>query len=682
MSNPLLKKQLLPTFSQISPELIEPALDELLSQNRSRINELVAQHQKADSSMLKQLEQWDDELDQFWSPISHLNGVKNTDELRDAYKACLPKLTEYGTEMGQNKGLYQIYKSVADSDVYSTLSSPEQKAIDNALRDFTLSGIALGDGDQRRYGEITQRLSELTTQFSNNVLDATQGWNKHIEDVDLLAGIPESALQTYQQAAKAKNLSGYLVSLDIPSYLPLMQYCDSAELREEMYMAYSTRASELNPNGGKWDNSPLMDEILSLRHELAQLLGYDNYAERSLATKMAESPQQVLQFLEELAEQSLPIAKQDYAELERFASGLGVVELHAWDIPYYSEKLRLEKYAISQEELRPYFPAEKVINGMFNIVGRLFEITFSEDNSVETWHPDVRFYNVLVNGEVVARFYLDMFSREQKRGGAWMADCRARRKLDNNKTQLPVAFLTCNFTPPGEETPSLLTHNEVTTLFHEFGHGLHHMLTEIDCAAVSGIRGVAWDAVELPSQFLENWCWEKEAIPLISEHYQTGEVLPEDMLEKMLAAKNFQSGMFMMRQLEFSLFDMKIHSDINSGAPNFIQQTLDDVRKKVAVYSVPASNRFQHSFSHIFAGGYAAGYFSYKWAEVLSADAFSRFEEEGIFNRETGLSFRNEILSQGGSKDPMVLFKNFRGRAPEVSALLRHSGIVSENKAA
>lgn len=681
MSNPLLQPQPLPAFSKISPELIEPALDQLLEKNRQRIATLLASDQSFDASTLVMLEQWDDEIDQFWSPVSHLNGVKNSDELRASYNACLPKLTAYATEMGQHKGLYQLYKAIADSETFCQLSEAQQAAVNNALRDFTLSGIALDEEKQQRFGQISQRLAELSTQFSNNVLDATHGWSKHIEEQQLLAGVPETALDVYRQAAKAKDLPGFVVTLDLPAYLPLMQYCDNAELREEMYLAYSSRASELSPNAGKWDNGPLMEEILALRHELSRLVGFQNYAERSLATKMAESPQQVESFLTDLAEHSLPVAQQDFAELEAFAVSQGVSQLQAWDIAYYSEKLRLQKYALSQEELRPYFPAETVIKGMFAIASRLFAIEIVEVDKVETWHPTVRFYHVLSEGELIAKFYLDIFAREHKRGGAWMADCRVRRQLPDHSMQLPVAFLTCNFTPPGDDTPSLLTHNEVTTLFHEFGHGLHHMLTLVDCAAVSGINGVAWDAVELPSQFLENWCWEPEAIPLISGHYQTGEALPEAMLEKMLAAKNFQSGMQMMRQLEFALFDIRIHRQYNPDQPRPVQETLNEVRELVSVYPVPQSNRFQNSFTHVFAGGYAAGYYSYKWAEVLSADAFSRFEEEGVFNPDTGISFKQEILQQGGAKDPMELFANFRGRQPSVDALLRHSGIVDKQVA-
>ena len=682
MSNPLLKASLLPAFSSIQAEHIEPALDQLLASNRQRINDLLACEQAPGKQFLAAMEQWSDELEQLWSPISHLHGVKNSAALRDAYNACLPKLTEYGTEMGQNAALYQTYKQLAESNIYKQLNEAEKKAVDNALRDFTLSGVALEAGQQQRYGEIKKQLAELSTQFSNNVLDATHGWSKHIEDVDELVGIPESVLQGYQQAAAAKDLSGYLISLDIPAYLPLMQYCSNAELRREMYTAYTTRASDQGPNAGQWDNSELMDTVLALRHELSLLLGFNNYAELSLATKMAESPEQVEGFLTDLVDKSVAVAKKDFQELEDFAKGLGLKQLSAWDIPFYSEKLRLEKYHLSQEELRPYFPSAKVIEGMFTVVNYLFGVECVEVTGIETWHPDVRFYHLQRDGDVIAKFYLDIFAREHKRGGAWMADCRVRRNISATEKQLPVAFLTCNFTPPTETSPSLLTHNEVTTLFHEFGHGLHHMLTEIDCAAVSGINGVPWDAVELPSQFMENWCWEKAAIPLISGHHKTGEVLPDELLEKMLAAKNFQSGMLMVRQLEFSLFDMLMHHHYSPANPKPIQTVLDEVREKVSVAPVPEFNRFQHGFGHIFAGGYAAGYYSYKWAEVLSADAFSRFEEEGIFNQAAGKSFLYEILQRGGSKEPLELFTAFRGREPNADALLRHSGIIKDKAAA
>ena len=680
MSNPLLETQELPPFSAIQPEHVEPAISQLIDANRKHLQALLSSLQQPTwDNLVAPLEAQGDLLEQAWSPVSHLNAVCNNDALRTAYNNSLALLTEYSTEVSQNTELYNAYQKLADSEEYAQLTQAQKQAVDNALRDFRLGGVALDGEQKKRFGAIQKRLSELSTQFSNNVLDATQAWFKHFTDAEALAGLPESALAQAAQAAAQKQLSGYVVTLDFPSYLAVMMYADNRQLREEMYTAYVTRASADGKkadgsSAAQWDNSALITETLALRHELAQLLGFANYAERSLASKMAESTQQVLEFLNELAQKSRPLAERDIQALRDFAATQGCTDLQPWDMTYYSEKLRVEKYAISQEELRPYFPAERVINGMFDVVKRLYDIDIVQVAVFDSWHPDVRFYHIFKNGEKIASFYLDLFAREHKRGGAWMADCRVRRKTDTG-TQLPVAFLTCNFTPPVGDTPSLLTHDEVTTLFHEFGHGLHHMLTQIDVAAVSGINGVAWDAVELPSQFLENWCWEPEAIPLISGHYQTAEPLPQALLDKMLAAKNFQSGMQMVRQLEFSLFDFRLHAEYDPANPQDPQAVLDQVRREVAVVQAPAFNRFQNSFSHIFAGGYAAGYYSYKWAEVLSADAFSRFEEEGIFNAQTGESFLREILQQGGSKAPMELFINFRGREPSIEALLRHSGL-------
>jgi oligopeptidase A len=680
MSNPLLETHELPPFSAIQPEHVEPAISQLIDANRKHLQALLSDLQQPSwDNLVAPLEAQGDLLDQAWSPVSHLNAVCNNDALRTAYNNSLALLTEYGTEVSQNTELYNAYQQLADSEDYGRLTQAQKQAVDNALRDFRLGGVALDGEQKKRFGAIQKRLSELSTQFSNNVLDATQAWFKHFTDAEALAGLPESALAQAAQAAAQKQLSGYVVTLDFPSYLAVMMYADNRQLREEMYTAYVTRASADGKkadgsSAAQWDNSALITETLALRHELAQLLGFANYAERSLASKMAESTQQVLDFLNELAQKSRPLAERDIQELRDFAATQGCTDLQPWDMTYYSEKLRVEKYAISQEELRPYFPAERVITGMFDVVKRLYDIDIVQVAVFDSWHPDVRFYHIFKNGEKIASFYLDLFAREHKRGGAWMADCRVRRKTDTG-TQLPVAFLTCNFTPPVGDTPSLLTHDEVTTLFHEFGHGLHHMLTQIDVAAVSGINGVAWDAVELPSQFLENWCWEPEAIPLISAHYQTAEPLPQALLDKILAAKNFQSGMQMVRQLEFSLFDFRLHAEYDPANPQDPQAVLDQVRREVAVVQAPAFNRFQNSFSHIFAGGYAAGYYSYKWAEVLSADAFSRFEEEGIFNAQTGESFLHEILQQGGSKAPMELFINFRGREPSIEALLRHSGL-------
>ncbi|WP_049631231.1 oligopeptidase A [Cellvibrio sp. pealriver] len=679
MSNPLLASHLLPPFSAIKPEHVTPAISELIEQGRAQLAQLLANvAQPTWDSLVVPLEEQGDKLDQAWAPVSHLHSVSNSDELRKAYTESVALLADYSTEFSQNEALYRAYQQLADSDEFTRLTQAQQQTINNALRDFRLGGVALDAADKKRFGDIQKRLSELATQFSNNVLDATQAWYKQFDNADALAGLPESALAQAAQAAAQKNLQGYAVTLDFPSYYAVMMYADNRALREEIYTAYVTRASAQGKkadgsSAAEFDNTAIISETLALRHELATLLGFDNYAERSLASKMAESPAQVLQFLDELAQQSKPYAERDYAELRAFAAANGCADLQAWDTTYYSEKLRVEKYSVSQEELRPYFPAEKVIAGMFEVVQRLFGIQVKQIAEFDSYHPDVRFYEIEKNGAKIASFYLDLFARDKKKGGAWMADCRVRRKTGLG-VQLPVAFLTCNFTPPVGDTPSLLTHDEVTTLFHEFGHGLHHMLTQIDVAAVSGINGVAWDAVELPSQFMENWCWEPEAIPLISGHYQTGEPLPQSLLNKMLAAKNFQSGLQMIRQLEFSIFDFRMHAQYNPAAPKSAQDVLNEVRDQVAVIKPPAFNRFENSFSHIFAGGYAAGYYSYKWAEVLSADAYSRFEEEGIFNAQTGESFLQEILQQGGSKAPMELFKNFRGREPKIDALLRHSG--------
>ena len=675
MTNPLLETHELPPFSTILPEHVKPAVEAIIKENEESIESLLNSEALFTWANLQEpLDKLDDRFSQAWSPVGHMNAVVNSDELRDAYNSCLPILSEYSTRIGQNRKLYDAYQSIADSETFSSLDSAQKKVITDNLRDFKLAGVALDDEKKERYGAIKKQLSELTSQFSDNVLDATMAWSKLIKDESELAGLPESALAGAKQLAEAKGEEGWLLNLDFPSFFPVMTYGDNRELREEVYTAFCTRASDQGPNAGQNDNSDNIKEILKLRHELAQLLDFNNFAEYSLATKMANSTDQVVEFLEDLAKRSKPQAEKELAELQSYAKDeFSVDTMEAWDVGYYGEKLRQQRYAISQEELRPWFPAEKAISGMFDVVHRLYGIEFETATDIDTWHNDVRFYNIKRNGETIGRFYLDLYAREHKRGGAWMDVCRSRWTLDN-KTQLPVAYLTCNFTPPVGEKPALLTHDEVVTLFHEFGHGLHHMLTKVDYAAVSGIGGVAWDAVELPSQFMENWCWEEEGLALISGHFETGEPLPQDKLDKLLAAKNFQSAMMMVRQLEFSLFDFKLHRDYN--ADTNVQAFLDQVRKQVAVVIPPAFNRFQNSFSHIFAGGYSAGYYSYKWAEVLSADAFSRFEEEGIFNAVTGQSFLNEILEKGGSAEPMELFVKFRGREPKIDALLRHSGIV------
>ncbi|HJS15725.1 MAG TPA: oligopeptidase A [Rheinheimera sp.] len=671
--------QALPVFSQIEPSQIKARVEQLIALCTADIEAVVKEPNPSWQSLIVALEENSDELGKFWSPVSHLNSVKNSPELREAYESCLPLLSDFSTYVGQHEGLYQAYLKLSQSAEYATLTAAQQKVIQNALRDFKLSGIGLSDEKKQRYGEIQSRSSDLASNFSNNTLDATQAWFKHIEDESLLSGLPEDAKLAAAEAAAQKELSGWVFTLEFPSYIAILTYADNRDLRAELYQAYCTRASDQGPTAGQFDNTAIIEETLALRHELAQLLDFDNAAEESLATKMAESPAQVLEFLADLARRAKPQALQDLAELKAFVKAeFGVDELNSWDVTYYSEKLKQAKYSISDEALRPYFPESKVVPGLFSVLGKLFGIKVQKREGVDVWHPDVSFYDIFdVKGELRGSFYLDLYARAKKRGGAWMDDCQGRRWKADGSLQHPVAYLTCNFNKPVGGKPALFTHDEVVTLFHEFGHGLHHMLTQVDASAVAGISGVAWDAVELPSQFLENWCWQPEALALISGHYQTGEALPQDMLDKMLAAKNFQSALFLVRQLEFALFDFRLHAEYDPALGGRVQQILDDVRQQVSVIMPPRFNRFQHGFSHIFAGGYGAGYYSYLWAEVLSADAFGRFEEEGIFNAAVGQDFLHCILEKGGSAEPMELFKAFRGREPSNAALLRHMGIAA-----
>ncbi|MFC0445650.1 oligopeptidase A [Pseudidiomarina halophila] len=681
--NPLLSDYRLPPFDAIEAEHIVPAIEARIAACKQAIETVLAAQDYSWDGLVAPLEDADDLLERSWSPVSHLNSVVSSPELREAHDACLPLLSDYGTFVGQHEGLFKAFQALKDSDEYETLSEAQRKVIDDTLRDFELSGIALPAAEKKRYAEIQTRLSDLSSSFSNNLLDATDGWHYLVTDKARLGGLPPSAIDAAASAAEENDQQGWRFGLAIPSYLPVMMYADDAELRKVMYQAFTTRASDQGPQAGQFDNSAIMAETLALRHELAQLLGYRDYAELSLATKMAESTTQVEQFLQDLAARSLPQAHADYQEVLDFArTEYGIGELEAWDVAYFSEKLKQQKYAISDEELRPYFPEHQVLKGLFTVVENLFGMNVEEQTPPSRYHDHLRYFVIGdSNGELRGSFYLDLYARNGKRGGAWMAECAVRRVNTNNDLQHPIAYLTCNFNKPVGDKPALFTHDEVLTLFHEFGHGLHHMLTKVDVAGVSGINGVAWDAVELPSQFLENWCWEPEALAIISGHYETGESLPEDLLEKMLAARNFQSAMQMVRQLEFSLFDLRIHRDYDAQQGDQIQTILDAVRDEVAVRKPPAYNRFQHGFGHIFAGGYAAGYYSYKWAEVLSADAFSRFEEEGIFNRDVGMDFLHAILERGGSREAMQLFKEFRGREPEVEALLRHSGITSHEHA-
>ncbi|MGM0516657.1 MAG: oligopeptidase A [Pseudomonadota bacterium] len=678
MGNPLLDMSDLPPFDSIAPEHVEPAVDHMLAENRDWIARRLEQGAPWTwENFAEPMDELADRLDRVWAPVSHLHAVANTPELRKAHEACLAKLSDYATELGQNEALYRAYQALGDSEEFADLPREKQRVVENTLRDFRLSGVDLPPDDKARFKALKSELSTLTTTFANNLLDATNAWSLTIDDESRLSGIPDSSRAMLRQAAEREGEDGWRITLDFPSFIAAMTHADDRELRETVYHAFVTRASDVGPYAGKWDNGPVMERILAIRHELAGLLGFANYAERSLATKMAETPEQVLGFLEDLAGQALPRARQEIGELQAFAAESGgPSRLAPWDVPYWSEKLREARFAISQEQLKPWFAAGRVVEGLFRVVERLFGIHVTECRDVPTWHPDVRFFEIRdQDDELRGRFYLDLYARQGKRGGAWMADCIQRRRRGDGTLQVPAAFLTCNFTPPVGDEPALLTHDEVTTLFHEFGHGLHHMLTRVETAAVAGIQGVAWDAVELPSQFLENWCWEREALDLFARHHRTDEPLPESLFESMRAARQFQSGMQMVRQLEFSLFDMQLHQDYSPQTGARIQETLDRVRDQVAVIQPPEYNRFQHGFAHIFAGGYAAGYYSYKWAEVLSADAWSRFEEDGVFNERTGSDFLVHILERGGSEDPMSLFKAFRGREPSIDPLLRQHGI-------
>lgn len=679
-TNPLLNTFVLPPFSQIKVEHIKPAVEHYIQLSKECVEKVVSQTTPYTwESVCDELAKTDNLFSKAWSPISHLHSVKNNPELREAYEACLPLLSEHNTWVGQHEGLYKAYQAIKDSDAFAQLPIAKQTSINNSLRDFELSGIGLDQSSQKRYGEIVARLSELSAAFSNNVLDATMAWTKLVTDESTLKGLPESALMAAKERALAKEQTGWLLTLDMPCYISVMMYADNAALREEIYTAFNTRASENGPNAGQFDNSELIVEIVALRHELANLLGFKDYAEKSLATKMAQSPAQVLDFLNDLAKRAKPQGEREIATLTEFAkTHFGAEKLSAWDIAYYSEKQKQHLFSISDEDLRPYFPEDRVLSGLFEVIKRVFGIVAKERTGVDVWHDEVKFYDLFdAQGELRGSFYLDLYARENKQGGAWMDDCVGSLRVQGGELQKPVAYLTCNFNRPVGGKPALFTHDEVITLFHEFGHGIHHMLTKIDATGVSGIHGVPWDAVELPSQFLENWCWREEALSFISGHVETKEPLPKSMLDKMLAAKNYQAAMFILRQLEFGIFDFRLHHQYDPNKPLDVLGLLFEVKSQVAVIKSPEFNRFPHSFSHIFAGGYAAGYYSYLWAEVLSADAFSRFEEEGIFNAKTGQDFLEHILSKGGSEAPMTLFKRFRGREPSLDALLRHYGIAA-----
>ncbi|WP_255305145.1 M3 family metallopeptidase [Legionella jamestowniensis] len=665
----------LPSFTNIDLSNFVGRLDNLLQTNLEQIDAILNHTTEYTwDNLMYPLEEMDDKLERFWSPLSHLHAVMNSKPLRECYQACLPKLSAYDAAIGHNHALYDAINSINKEK----LDSAQQKIIEDTLRDFELSGVALSKEKKERFETIQTRLSALSNQFENNVLDATQAFSIHITDEKRLSGLPDHAIHTAHELAVEKKLDGWVFNLEFPCYLAIVSYADDRALREEMYHAYVTRASDKGPSAGKFDNSEVMQEILTLRHEKAQLLGFDNFAELSLATKMAESPTQVRDFLNDLAAKAYPQAKEEFAKLQEFAEkNYSIKELAPWDIAYFSEKKRQALYAISQEELRPYFPQDTVLSGLFAIVRKLYGMSFDEVNHADVWHPDVKCYRISdENQQVRGYVYADLFARPHKRGGAWMDSCQTRRKLADGRLQVPIATLTCNFAKPSANKKATLSHDEVLTLFHEFGHCLHHILTRVDYLSASGINGVEWDAVELPSQFFENWCWEEDALKLLAEHVDTKEPLPKALFDKLLAAKNFQSAMAMMRQLEFSLFDFRIHEEFDASHKEFVAKVLAEVRQQTTVIPLVDYNRFQHSFSHIFGGGYAAGYYSYKWAEVLSSDAFARFEEEGIFNEQTGRDFLHTILEVGGSKKAAEAFEAFRGRAATVDALLRHNDIA------
>ncbi len=673
--------QRLPRFDKIVLSEIPAKLDACLAEARNQIAHLLDQtEQEFDSSIVEKMNDVEEAIDHLWSPITHLNGVADTPELREIFPDCLAMVSAFYTELGQNRALFDRYVALHNHPEFETLNIERKRVITNAIRNFQHAGVDLNDNAREEFRALQAKLSDLGNQFERNLLDATESWHRDITDKQLLAGLPQSAIDLGRQAAKTANVDGWRFGLQMPSYLPIIRYADNRELRKQFYTAYSTRASELQ-NKGQYDNAPVISEILQARQALAQLHTRPHYADYALTTKMASNANEVIAFLSELCAAAKPVAKQEIADLIAFAADNGgPAKLEAWDLAYYSEKLREQKFSFSVEQVREYFAADTVVNGLFEVVNKLFGISARVAHAPSVWNSsDVTFYELLdKNEQVIGGFYTDLFARQGKRGGAWMDTCLARR-MRNNELEVPVAYLTCNFTPPLDDTPAQLTHDEVETLFHEFGHCLHHLLTQVLEPDVGGINGVAWDAVELPSQFLEHWCWEREALNLIAKHYQTDHPIPDELVAKMRAAKTFQSGMQTLRQIEFAMFDMQIHTSYDANSEDTVQSILDTVRSEVAVYQTPSFNRFQNSFSHIFAGGYAAGYYSYKWAEVLSSDAFSRFEEEGVFNQDTGADFRQTILARGGSEDAAVLFKRFRGRLPDIAALLRHTGLTSDS---
>lgn len=683
--NPLLDFSGLPHFDAFKPEFVAPAVDQLLAENRALIERLAADPAAPGwHNFAAPLADAHERLNRAWGQVGHMNAVMNSPELREAYNSNLPKITQYYTELGQNPALYAKYRALHGSPAFAGLSAARRAVIEHEVRDFKLGGAELSADKKARFTTIRDRLSALTSRFSDNVLDATDGFAHFVTEETELKGIPDDVVEAARNAAEKDGKPGWKFTLHAPSYLPVMQYADNRALRELMYRASATRASEFGKP--ELDNTPLITEIFNLRRELAQLLDFESYAAYSLEPKMADTPAQVMKFLEDLGVRAKPFAQRDLAELKAFARDkLGMPALEAWDVGYSSEKLRAAQFAFSDQEVKQYFPETRVLPGMFRVIETIYGLSIREE-SAPVWHPDVRFFGIYDDrNQIVGQFYLDLYARQSKRGGAWMDEVMARRRTAHG-IQTPVAYLNCNFSPPvgesgGKKRPALFTHDEVITLFHEFGHGLHHLLTRVEELGVSGINGVEWDAVELPSQFMENYCWEWRVLEPMTAHIDTGAPLPRALFDKMLAAKNFQSGLQTVRQIEFSLFDMRLHHHANDINDQMVKDTLDAVRREVAVLFPPAFNRFPNSFSHIFAGGYAAGYYSYKWAEVLSADAYSLFEERGVLNPEIGARFRDEVLGVGGSRPALESFVAFRGREPSIDALLRHNGMVAAETA-
>ncbi|MYD42788.1 MAG: M3 family metallopeptidase [Gammaproteobacteria bacterium] len=664
----------LPDHQAIEPTRIEGFFDELLQSHENEIDEIVANSQARPSwdNLMLSLEALDVALNDAWAPISHLNSVVSNPDLRAAHDNSIKKITAYETRIGQSRPLYDAVRQLTEKTTFAALNPSQQKMVTDSLKAFQRNGVALNETDRKRFQELRAKLTELSSQFANNVLDATDAWTKHVTDIALLEGIPAPSVAVAKETAQRRDLAGYLLTLDMACYASTMTHCRNRALREEMYEAYATRASDQGPSAGEYDNSHIVVEMLNARTELAELVGFDNFAEYSIDPKMATSANEVKVFLDGLVSRAAPQARQEIERMREFArTEWGIDELEPWDLSFLTERMRESLYDVADAELKPYFPLNVVERGMFEVVGALFDVEIAAKDAPAAWHDDVRYFEITRRGETIARFYLDAFAREKKRGGAWMADCRSRRSI-GNEMALPVAYLTCNFTPPTKGQPSLLTHTEVVTLFHEFGHGLHHMLTQQKYATLAGINGVEWDAVELPSQFMENWCWQEASLRKISSHFETGEALPKELLHRLIAAKNLNSGMAMLRQLEFGLLDIELHTQLKDFDPI---ATMRSIRSRTGMMPHKDYDRMPLGFGHIFAGGYAAGYYSYLWAEVLSADAFAAFEEEGLQNPQTSERFLREILEVGSSVKAIDMFKKFRGRAPQNDALLRHAGI-------